>query len=83
MVKHRNQTLVAVLTKHSDDVHVGATPEETRSTTNAMEKVFGTLANSVKEFTSVGVTHRSRTTDRWNYTKTRIWRSYSRLLDQR
>ena len=57
MVKFDKGTLVGVLAKHSDDVHMGATAKESEATIAVVEAVFGTLLKSVREFTSVGVTH--------------------------
>ena len=53
----QNGELKAVVAKHAEDVHMGASPETTRKTRQAVEKVFVPLTWSEREFVSVGVHH--------------------------
>ena len=56
MSDHGN--LVGTVAKHSDDVHMGGTPHETKETRRAVGAEFGALSWQEKEFTSVGVHHK-------------------------
>ena len=55
-----NGILVAVVAKHADDVHMGATPEETKRTRKAVEDGFGPVTWEERSFVSVGVSHKQR-----------------------
>ena len=51
---------MAVVAKHADDVHMGATPEETNRTRKAVEDAFGPVTWKERNFVGVGVSHKQR-----------------------